>query len=53
MLESAVMATNHAQPDRYGPDRQPEIVVRWMPLAVPLAAVLLAVLVYLIGAEVL
>lgn len=51
------MATTHArtthQRDPYGSDRQRETVIRWIPLVVPLAAVLLAVLVYLIGAEVL
>ena len=47
------MATTHAPREPYDSEREPQSVVRWSPLVVPLAAVLLAVLVYLIGAEVL
>jgi hypothetical protein len=47
------MATTHAEPDQHGPDREPQTLIRWIPVVVPLLAVLLAILVYLIGAEVL
>ena len=47
------MATTHAHPESEHRDEESPPFIKWVPLVVPLFAVLLATLVYLIGAEVL
>lgn len=47
------MASTRADPDPNGREEESEGFVKWIPIVVPLFALLLAALVYLIGAEVL
>jgi hypothetical protein len=50
---SQIMAAPPAEPDLDDRDAQSESFVKWIPLVVPLFALLLTTLIYLIGAEVL
>ena len=47
------MATTHAHPESDRRDEESPTFIKWIPIVVPLFALLLAALVYLIGAEVL
>jgi hypothetical protein len=47
------MAAKPADPDPEGREAGSERFIKWIPLVVPLFAVLITALVYLIGAEVL